>query len=395
MAAKSGIETAADLAYPKGSNIDIDIDFDPQGKIDKVKVDGELVPLEEKADDKTQSGGADAGQDGGSSDPEIDEDGIFDSVDRLIDASVETWNNFLDYVPYVVLALGVFVLFIFVASATKNGSRKLMNRSGLRHSLSEVLSRFIYVVVWLGGALLIAKILFPGFEFGTALTYLGVASLILGFAFRDIFENAFAGLLILWRFPFEIGDYIEVETEPPVCGRVHDIWVRSTLIREVTDELVMVPNAKIYQNAVRVTTWRANSRQTFGTLVSYDTDLDHARKTIYSALEACERVQKTPEPLVYIRGFADSGVEFEAAWWAPSGPLEELQSRDQVALAIRKALLKEGIEIPFPYRTLTFKQEHPLHTAAGVQKLSEPETEAEPGTEPKPDKDMPKPQNNA
>ncbi len=246
-----------------------------------------------------------------------------------------------------------------------------MQHSGISHSLSEVLSRFVYVLIWIGGGLLIAKILFPGFELVTALTYLGIASLVAGFAFRDIFENAFAGLLILWRFPFEIGDYIEVETEPPVCGRVHDIWVRSTLIREVSEELVVVPNAKIYQNAVRVTTWRQNTRQTFAVMVAYDTDLEQARKVLTQAVEDCEPVADNPPVLAYIRRFADSGVEFEVAWWAKSGPLQELQSRDRVAESIRKALAAENIEIPFPYRTLTFKQDYPLHTAAAATETAD------------------------
>lgn len=381
--AESGIKSAKDLAGggQGGSNIDIDIDFDKQGQLDGVKVDGEMVPLQ------AQPAGDASGADGASSDgvdvsEEVDTSGITESINRLLDASIDVWNNFLEHLPYVVLAFGVFVMIIFLASACKAGARSLMLRSGMVHSLSEVLSRFIYVLVWITGSLLIAKLLFPGFEFGKAVTYLGIVSLVAGFAFRDIFENAFAGLLILWRFPFEIGDYIEVEIDPPVRGRVHDIWVRSTLIREVSDELVVVPNAKIYQNAVRVGTWKEHTRQRFGVMVSYDTDLAQARSVIIRALESCERVKDKDGIFVYIENFADSGVRFQAIWWAQSGPLEELQSRDQVAEAIRTALAEAEIEIPFPYRTLTFKGDSPLHTtthsAAETDMSDGAEAEAEP-----------------
>lgn len=384
--AESGIKSAKDLAGggKSGSNIDIDIDFDKQGQLDGVKVDGEMVPLQAQpagdasgADSQAQGaeGGVDVSQ-------EVDTTGITESINRLLDASIEVWNNFLEHLPYVVLAFGVLVLVIFLASACKAGARSLMQRSGMVYSLSEVLSRFIYVLVWIVGALLIAKLLFPGFEFGKAITYLGIVSLVAGFAFRDIFENAFAGLLILWRFPFEIGDYIEVEIDPPVCGRVHDIWVRSTLIREVSDELVVVPNAKIYQNAVRVGTWKEHTRQTFGVMVSYDTDLAQARSVIIQALETCDRVEDKTGVFVYIENFADSGVQFKAIWWAQSGPLEELQSRDQVAEAIRKALNEADIEIPFPYRTLTFKGDYPLHTAANNSAETDASARAKAETKP-------------
>lgn len=275
------------------------------------------------------------------------------------------WQSFQEYLPYLLLALAVLVLVVFVASAAKTGARKVMAHTGMRYSLAEVLSRFLYVLIWLAGGLLIAKLLYPDFKLGTALTYLGIASLVAGFVFRDIFENAFAGLLILWRFPFESGDYIEVETDPPVRGHVHDIWVRSTLIREFSDELVVVPNSKIYQHAVRVTTWLENSRRSTIVAVAYDEDLDKARTVIGDAVKTCDSVQDNPQVQVYARKFAESGIEFEVAWWSRSGPMDERHSCDQVITAIRKALAAAEIEIPFPYRTLTFKPDHPLHYAPG------------------------------
>lgn len=357
----NGVKSPSELAGPRGSNIDIGIDFDKSGKLEKVEVDGELVPLEQPEPESNSPEAEDVAEKADSS-----TDNLIESFDRLIEASTEVWNNFLDYVPYLLLALGVFILTIFLASILKAGAQRMLARTGVSFSLSEVLARFFYVLIWIASALLIAKLLFPGFELDTALTYLGVASLVVGFVFRDIFENAFAGLLILWRFPFEIGDYIEVETDPPVCGQVHDIWVRSTLIREVTDELVVMPNAKIYQNAVRVTTWRENSRQTLSVTVAYDSDLDEARSVVADAIRACERVAENPPVMVFTRRFADSGVELQAAWWAQSGPLEEIRSQDQILAAVHKALHEAGIEIPYPYRTLTFKQDNPLNLTSGT-----------------------------
>lgn len=361
MAASSGVEQAADLVIPKGSNIDIGINFNPQGKLDSVKVDGNMVPL----DSHTAAGAAHNGATHAAAhtEPVSAMHGISESIHRLLDAGASVWQDFQEYLPYLLLALAVLVLLVFVASAAKAGARKVMAHTGMRHSLAEVLSRFLYVLIWLAGGLLIAKLLFPNFELGTALTYLGIASLVAGFVFRDIFENAFAGLLILWRFPFEAGDYIEVETDPPVRGHVHDIWVRSTLIREFTDELIVVPNSKIYQHAVRVTTWLKNSRRSITVAVAYDEDLDKARAVISKAVKTCDSVKENPEVQVFARQFADSGVEFEVAWWSHSGPMDERRSRDDVLTTIRKALAAAKIEIPFPYRTLTFKPDYPLHRA--------------------------------
>lgn len=96
-----------------------------------------------------------------------------------------------------------------------------------------------------------AMIVFPGVTPSKALTGLGVGSIAVGFAFKDIFENFFAGLLILWRFPFEAGDFIHCQE---VKGKVMEVTIRNTCIRRVSGELVVVPNSTIFKNSVDVVT---------------------------------------------------------------------------------------------------------------------------------------------
>jgi small-conductance mechanosensitive channel len=63
---------------------------------------------------------------------------------------------------------------------------------------------------------------------------------------------------------------------------------------------------------------------------------------------------------IFAQAFGASSIDFEVTWWTGSSPLEIRQSRDQVVAAVKRALDEAGIEIPFPYRTLTFKE--PLET---------------------------------
>ncbi len=87
---------------------------------------------------------------------------------------------------------------------------------------------------------------------------LGIGSIAVGFAFKDIFENFFAGVLLLWRFPFERGDFIECND---VMGKVENMTVRSTLLREPSGELIVVPNATLYKNPVYMLIYRSPRRQ--------------------------------------------------------------------------------------------------------------------------------------
>lgn len=204
---------------------------------------------------------------------------------------------------------------------------------------------------------------FPGMTPSKALTLLGLGSVAIGFAFKDIFENFFAGILILWRYPFDRGDFI---TCGDVTGKVEQITVRNTLIRRLDGEPAVVPNAVLFKNTVDVLTSQPQRRARIICGVAYDVDFDEARKVITAAVQACDSVQGIRTVEVFAQEFAESSINFEASWWTGSKPVDIRRSRDQVVAAIKRSLDEANIEIPFPYRTLTFKN------PADLQRCDEP-----------------------
>ena len=313
---------------------------------------------------------ADHGQTGASALAAADPTG---ALGRLEHALLQLWWNVVEQLPLILLSLLVLVGTGFAARLSRRLSRRLLAKTGLRGSLRDLFSRLIGLAVWVLGLLVAAMIVFPGFTFSQVLATAGLASIALGFAFKDIVESFFAGVLILWRFPFEVGDFIEVKGEN-VEGEVHDIWIRLTLLHTVKDELVIIPNAKLYKNEVVVKTWKSKRRVDITVGVAYDEDIDEARQVITKAMQSCSSVSKDHEIQVFAREFASSSIEFEVAWWAGSRPLDLRKSRDEVVAAIKRALNEAGIEIPFPYRTLTFKSDYPFHMAnAGPGSLTGPE----------------------
>lgn len=174
---------------------------------------------------------------------------------------------------------------------------------------------------------------------------------------KDIFENFFAGVLILWRFPFENGDFIECQD---FRGKVERVSERMTDIRMTTDELVVMPNAMLFKNPVKVITDRSQRRIEIIAGVAYSEDVGHAVEAIEQAVQRCSTVDTTKAIQVFPKEFGSSSIDIEVAWWTGSPPLEERRSRGEVVAAVKSALDEAGIEIPFPHRTLTFKE--PLAT---------------------------------
>lgn len=284
-----------------------------------------------------------------------------DAVDTLLETLVEAWEGFLKQLPLIVAGFAVIVATFVASLLLRRFADRLFTRFSMRESLQELLTRLARIALWIAGLTLAAMVMFPGFTPSSALTALGLVSVAVGLAFRDIFENFFAGILILWRFPFENGDFIECQE---IMGRVEDVTIRDTYIRQVSGELVVMPNATLFKNPVVVLTDGLRRRLRLVVGVAYGEDVYEARAVIKKAVEACETVDRERGVEVLTSEFASSSVNYIVLWWTDPRPLQALRSTDEVAAAIKHALDEAGIEIPFPYRTLTFKEPLEIENAS-------------------------------
>ena len=141
------------------------------------------------------------------------------------------------------------------------------------------------------------------------------------------------------------------------------ITLRDTYVRKTDGQLVLMPNAMLFKNPVHVVTDRAQRRTTIICGVAYGEDVDKAREVIEQAVRSVRTVETERGVQIFAREFSSSSIDFEVTWWTGSRPLDIRQSRDLVVAAVKRALDEAGIEIPFPYRTLTFKEPLPIQRA--------------------------------
>ncbi len=262
------------------------------------------------------------------------------------------WRDFLVRSPLLFAALVVVTITALVSKLLGWCLVKLLGNRGLRSSLKDLIYHLTSIAVWIIGLLTAAVVAFPGMTPSKALTVLGLGSVAIGFAFKDIFENFFAGILILWRYPFDRGDFISCDG---VTGKVERITIRNTLIRRLDGELTVIPNATLFKNNVDVLTSQPQRRVRIACGVAYEVDVDEAREVIREAVQGCDSVQGVRTVEVFAEEFGSSSINFEVAWWTGSKPGDVRRSRDQVIAAIKRALDAANIEIPFPQRTLSFK----------------------------------------
>ena len=278
---------------------------------------------------------------------------LSDVVETVTASLLNIWEGFLAHIPFFAASVLMLVLTWIIATIAGKFARRFARKTTQRPSLQDLIVRLVRIFIWLIGLLFTAMVLFPGLTPAKALGGLGLLSVAVGLAFKDIFENFFAGILILWRFPFEAGDVIKCEN---VCGRVEAVEVRNTAIRRTTGELVIVPNLFLFKNPCEILTDRNKRRFTIIVGVAYGVDVDAAVGVIEKAVKDCDTVRDDEPVQIFPQAFGDSSIDIEVTWWSGSTPLEERKSRGQVVAAVKRALDEAGMEIPFPYRTLTFKE---------------------------------------
>ncbi|WP_324753590.1 mechanosensitive ion channel family protein [Roseovarius sp. Pro17] len=260
--------------------------------------------------------------------------------------------------PKILIAILIILLTCAAVRLTGFVEGRVAARLRLRQNLVDVLLMMTRVLLWLGGILIALTVIFPTITPGKALTTLGLGSIAIGFAFKDTFENFLAGILILLREPFAIGDYVECES---VEGRIEAITIRDTRIRQTDGQLVVMPNHALFQNPVTVRTDKDLRRTTIICGVARSEDVDRARDVIRTAVEALDTVRSDIKDVqIFAQSFGDASIDFEVTWWTGSSPLDIRRSRDQVVAAVKRALDEAEIEIPYPYRVLTFKGGVPI-----------------------------------
>ena len=260
----------------------------------------------------------------------------------------------IEMLPQIAIALFVVVLTVLASKLAHAVLGRVLSHSKIRRSLKELFSLLLSISIWVLGTMIAAVIVFPGLTPASILAGLGIGSVAIGFAFKDVFENFLAGIIILFRREMRIGDHIECQD---IEGRVEHIAIRESHVVQTDGQLVFVPNSILFKNPVTIRTHDDIRRVTVICGVAYDVDVDQARDVIKTAVSSCNSVIQDGKPIeIFAQEFGASSINFEVTWWTKSKPVQVRMSRDEVVASVKRALDDAGIEIPFPYRTMTFKE---------------------------------------
>lgn len=278
-----------------------------------------------------------------------------DVVGQVVASIQGLITGFLQALPRIGLAVGVFILFLVASGRVRDVVRNVIERTGRPQNVGVVLGRLARWGTIAAGIVVALSLAAPGFGVGQLVQLVGIGSVAIAFAFRDVLQNSLAGLLILVQQPFELGDQIEVSGYE---GTVENIETRATDLRTFDGRKVMIPNSEIYTSPVTVNTAYETRRSQYEFRIGYPEDIGQAREVIPDAIRAVEGVLEEPEPDVRVVDLGDSGVVIRGRWWTRSEQSNAVAVQDEVVKQVKERLEAEGIDIPYTTRTVHLHQEN-------------------------------------
>jgi small conductance mechanosensitive channel len=254
-------------------------------------------------------------------------------------------NSFITMLPRFILAALLVWAFTFVGRL----ARRLVERGAAQRrehrTLQLALGRLVQAAIVVIGVLVAATAAFPTFTMGNLIGTLGVGGVAVGFAFKDIFQNFLAGILLLLTKPFNVGDQIIFKDFE---GTVEDIQTRATYLKTYDGRRVVIPNSDLYMNAVTVNTAFPIRRVEHDVRIAIEDDVERAKRSMMRVMNGVDGVLRDPAADVLVVGIGDSTVSLRARWWAESRVPDALIAQDRVLAGIKSELQADGIHISGP-----------------------------------------------
>lgn len=271
-----------------------------------------------------------------------------------IQESQKLFDRMKRFIPAILTALILIAFLLVVGKAISHLNRKFWSRRIANPFLQATVSRlslwplwivFFYVTLQAAGLSGLATTIIGG---------TGVLGIVLGLAFKGIFENYLAGLLLATRAPFTRGDLIIVNDQ--YKGYVQNLNMRGTTIIDLSGHLILIPNSTVITSVVENQTANPKIRTEFIIAISYADAISRAQDLLVEALKTVRGALPDPPPDVIVEEFTSSAVKLRVRVWFNVKETNEPRFRSRAMALTKETLLANGLSIPAEIKELVFNE---------------------------------------
>ncbi|MBI2214082.1 MAG: mechanosensitive ion channel family protein [Acidobacteria bacterium] len=213
---------------------------------------------------------------------------------------------------------------------------------------TRVIVLLVRFAIWSATLLLILDGL--GYDVTTLLAGFGIGGVAIAFALQAILGDLFASISIVMDKPFVVGDFISVDL---VSGTVEQVGLKTTRVRSISGEQVIVSNSDLLKSRVRNFHRMVDRRQLFTFGVMYETPVDKVARIPGMVKEIIEAIPETRFDRAHFKAFGASSLEFEVVWWMLRPELPNaMDAQEQINLRLMERFATEEIVFAYPTQTL-------------------------------------------
>ncbi|WP_226573480.1 mechanosensitive ion channel family protein [Acuticoccus sediminis] len=254
--------------------------------------------------------------------------------------------------------LGLDIIIIVIAIAALLVVAQMVRRTAGRAigrvpNLSKLLQAFLLVVVYWAtiaiGLMVVLSAL--GVDISPLFAVVGGASFILAFALQDTLGNLAAGLMIMINRPFDEGDYVDIGG---TAGTVQKMNIVSTTVTTPDNQIILVPNGKVWGNIITNVTGSTTRRVDFVFGISYSDSVEKAQSLLEAIVAEHPLILSEPAPVVRVNALNESSVDFIVRPWTRGEDYWTVYW--DITRAVKERFDEAGISIPFPQRDIHVHQ---------------------------------------
>ncbi len=277
------------------------------------------------------------------------------------------WNKMLDRLsnwidiailnlPNLLIAILIFVISFWLSKNLQNWSNRFLKRFIKQVSIRGLISNVASIVVVALGLFLALGVLNLDEVLSSLLAGAGVAGLAIGLALQGTLSNTFSGIFLAIKDVLNVGDWIETNG---YSGRVLEIDLRNTKIKEADNNIVVIPNKMVLENPFKNFGLTNRIRTSIECGVSYEENLREVKELSVKTIAKLYPPQNAENIEFHYLSFGDSSINFQIRFWVnATANLSSVEAKSEAIIAIKEAFDKNNIDIPYPIRTVLSKEKY-------------------------------------
>ncbi|WP_303687093.1 mechanosensitive ion channel family protein [Nonlabens dokdonensis] len=273
---------------------------------------------------------------------------------ELILYQLESWyETLVTNLPNLAVAIIVLIVTYFISKWVSRGVQNLVSSRVNQVSVGKLIGKVSAAIVIIGGIFIALNVMELNDTVQAIIAGAGVSGLVIGLALQGTLSNTLSGVHLSFRKMVSVGNWVETNGYE---GEIISIDLNKFILREADNNTVIIPNKMIMDNPLKNYGLTKTMRVIINCGVGYESDLEHVREVAKQAIvDSFDQIKSKDEVEFFYREFGDSSINFMLRFYYDiENGIQKLINTSEAIIVIKKAFDKEGINIPFPIRTLQF-----------------------------------------